>query len=399
MALFPNPKDAVLYNGNVGKTHTNLVVSEGAAPAEQFIVSKTNQAEPFIYEFGPEGNQTVLIAKGKIVEAVGEEMNREVGHTETAIRVAGKGSIRAIGVNHHNIYDQRRDAMEGNRGTVITRSYIEVPLFEHETIATAKDSAAAMHFGAAYGETGAEKLTSGDFVMSGENGNFVKYDGSDFRKVVGQVLNVNRELPPAGLLNYYTGLKNSELETYLKSISATPATADGGYPYGAPYTVGAWKKDFLKALGEGTRTGIPFLTDGYFKAQELLSTKLNEKDKIEAVVSGDGATVDAVAGTITVEDTVTEASVYIKMKHKIDPRKLDQVKVTYVVDVDTTVEVPTRDVHVDVQNNTIVLFLDGGVTAKDVTVEVASIVNPIAGIPTEWDYKGSVGAVRILLQR
>ena len=59
MALFPNPHDAVLYNGAVGKTHTNLVVSEGAAPAERYIVSSTNAFEPFIYEFGPEGNQTV----------------------------------------------------------------------------------------------------------------------------------------------------------------------------------------------------------------------------------------------------------------------------------------------------------------------------------------------------
>ena len=131
MALFGNPQSPVLYNGAVGKTHTNLVVSEGNAPAERYLVSSTNTSQPFIYEFGPEGNQTVLIAKGKIVEAVGEEIDREQGHTATAIRVAAENSERAIGVNHHNVYDQRRDAMEGNRPTVITRSYIEVPLFEH----------------------------------------------------------------------------------------------------------------------------------------------------------------------------------------------------------------------------------------------------------------------------
>ena len=80
MALYPNPNDTI-FNGVIGKTHTGLVVSEGAAPAEQFIVAKDNGAEPFIYEYGPEGNQTVLIAKGKIVEAAGQERNRETGFT------------------------------------------------------------------------------------------------------------------------------------------------------------------------------------------------------------------------------------------------------------------------------------------------------------------------------
>lgn len=395
MALLPNPQQLAKYNGTVGKTHTNLVVSEGAAPAERFIVSKTNTAEPFIYEYGPEGNQTVLIAKGKIVEAVGEELDREQGHTATAIRVAEKASTRVIGVNHHNVYEQRRDAMEGNRPTVITRSYIEVPLFEHSVVDTASASAKAMHFGAAYGVD--KELRSGDFVMAGDAGNFVKYDGSDFTKVVGQVLNVNRELPPAGFLQYFTGLKSTELEEYMKQISVTPATTDGGYPYGAPYTVGSWKNEFLKSLGHGNLTGIPFLTDGYFSAQTMLSTKIDAVENVENVVAGKGAKVTG-AG-VTVEAGVTDASIFIKMKHKIDPRKSDQVKVTYTDAQAATITVPVRDVHVDVTNNTIVVYLDGGVVATDVTVEVASVVNPTAGIPTEWDYSGSVGAARILLLR
>lgn len=396
MALYPNPQENL--NGFSGKTHTNLVVSEGNAPAEQFIVSKTNTAAPFIYEYGPEGNQTVLIAKGKIVEAVGEEMNREKGFMETAIRVAGKGSNRVIGVNHHNVYDQRRDAMEGNRPTVITRSYIEVPLFENDVEATAATTAAAMHFGAAYGVT--KELKSGDFVMAGEDGNFVKYDkdaeGADFTQVVGQVLNVNRQLPPAGLLSYYTGLKNAQMEDYIKAVSATPATAGGDYPYGAPYTVGAWRKDFVKALGGGANTGIPFLTDGYFSAKETLTVKLSEADKVEAVVGSEGVTIEG--NNVTVSGDVVDASVFIKMKHKIDPRPETALTVTYTAD-EKTVTVSPRDVHVDKANNTIVVYLDGGVTATDLTVKVDAVVSPTAGIPTEWDYKGSVGAARILLLR
>lgn len=394
MALYPNPQENL--NGFSGKTHTNLVVSEGNAPAEQFIVSKTNASAPFIYEYGPEGNQTVLIAKGKIVEAVGEEMNREKGFMETAIRVAGEDSENAIGVNHHNVYDQRRGAMEGNRPTVITRSYIEVPLFEHASADTAATTAAAMHFGAAYGV--AKELKSGDFVVAGKDGNFKKFDKAThaFHQVVGQVLNVNRQLPPAGLLAYYTGLKNAQMEDYVKAISAVPATTGGEFPYGAPYTVGAWRKDFVKALGGGAKTGIPFLTDGYYSAKETLTAKLNEADKVEAAVGSKG--VQVADATVTVAEDVVDASVFVKMKHKIDPRPETEIKVTYTASAET-VTVPARDIHVDKANNTIVIYLDGGVVATDLTITVDSVVNPTAGIPTEWDYKGSVGAARILLLR
>lgn len=392
MALFANNQDTVQYSGNIGKTHTGLVVSEGAAPAERFIVSKTNDSDPFIYEYGPEGNQTVVIAKGKIVEAVGEELDREYGHTSTAIRVAKEDSEQAIGVNHHNVYEQRRDSMEGNRPTVITRSYIEVPLFEHETVATAAASAKAMHFGAAYGTT--KELKSGDFVVAGVDGNFKKYEKGthEFSQVIGQVLNVTRELPPAGLLQYYTGLKNTELENYLKQISATPAAGDAGYPYGAPYSVGAWKPEFLKALAGGNLTGIPFLTDGYFSARQMIEAKISSKTDIESVSLGEGASLEG--DVVTVSEDVTDVAVFIKMKHKIDPRDLNNVKVTTTEGV-----IPSRDVHVDAKNNTVVVYLDGGVTASDFTIKVASVVNPTAGIPTEWDYSGSVGAARILLLR
>ena len=137
MAIYPNQTKAARYNGAVGKTHTNLVISEGAAPAERLVVSKLNDATPFIYEYGPEGNQSVVIAKGKIVEGVAMEMDRATGQMHASIKVAGKDSEKVIGVNHHNVYDQRRGAMEGNAPTVITRNLIEVPLFEHATLTTA----------------------------------------------------------------------------------------------------------------------------------------------------------------------------------------------------------------------------------------------------------------------
>lgn len=399
MALFPTGGRAE-YNGVVGKTHTNLVVSEGAAPAEQFLVSRTNEFTPFIYEFGPEGNQTVLIPKGKIVEAVGEELNRETKFVETAIRVAEEDSKRAIGVNHHNVYEQSRGGMDGNRPTVIQTNYIEVPLFEAEGVTLAADTAKAMRFGAAYGAT--KELKSGDYVVTGLDGNFKKFDPigdaennvapHDFTQVVGQVLNVTRQLPPSGLLQYYTGLKASELDAYLKAAGQVPGAVDSIKPYGAPYSVGSWKPEFVEALAGGKMTGIPFLTDGYFSAKEVLKGVALDSDHVEAVRPGDGASVSG--GTVTVEAGIVETLVAIKIAHKLDPRELDKVKVY----LDGKV-VSGRDVKVDEKNNTIIVYLDGADedVSHVVTLDVPAVVNPTAGIPTEWDYRGSVGAARIKL--
>lgn len=390
MALYPNQT----FEGNIGKTHTNLVVSEGAAPAEEFIVSKTNDAEPFLYEYGPEGNQVVKLAKGKIVEAVGEEVNRVTRKHETAIKQAGELSTRVIGVNHHNVTEASLSARGGdfNRPTVITRDYIEVPLFEATDAEVAATTAKAMHFGAAYAEENGIK--SGDFVGAGQDGNFRVLTKeeivADPRVIVGQVLSVKRDLPPSGLLQYYTGLTNAaEIESYLSALNATGTIA----PYGTTYSLGSWRADFLKELGYGKLTGIPFLTDGYFSAIEKVTAKIDNTENVEAAKGSDNVTVEGANVTVTVANGEVDGTLYVKMKHNLDRRAVQNITVK-----SDEAEIPVRDINVDVNNNTIVVFLDEG-TYTNVTVTADCVVNPTAGIPTEWDYKGSVGAVRILLQR
>ncbi len=401
MALFPNTVANTVYNGLVGKTHTNLVVSEGDAPAERLVVSKTNASDSFIYEYGPEGNQNVLIAKGKIVEACAPEYDSNIGFTSTAIKVADEDSAYVIGVNHHNVYDQRRDAMEGNRPTVITRNLIEVPLFEHANVATAAATAKAMHFGAAYGDI--DEIRPGDYVVAGVDGNFKRYvSGTNTpEQIVGQVWGATRELAPAGFLQYYTGLKDTYLEDYIKQISATPAQGDDDYPYGAPYTVGSWKPEFLKNIAGGNLTGIPFLTDGYFSAKETIIKTIDKVANalyIENVILG-GATDSAIAGATLTVAAGEKVAVFVKMVHPFDIRGTENLSVTYKDALDVVKTVSTRDVHMDIQNNTIVIYFDDAAVYKDITVTVDAVVNPTAGIPTGWDFKGSVGAVRILLQK
>lgn len=417
MAIVPRVEATLSFKN---KTHTGLVVSEGNAPSEKFLVSKTNAAVPFDYNFAPPGSKTVVLAKGKIVEAVGLERDPDNGLMIPAVRQAqevsaGVASTRVIGVNLHNVYARRRDAMESNahvNPTVITRNYIDVPLFEAGTAASASALAGAMRYGAAYGATNG--FVPGDYVVGGENGNFRKYNSAtdDRLAVVGQVLGIDKNLPTAGFLQYYAELINPEFDAILKAMSVIPSAGrpasdkDAAYPYGVPYTNQGWKADFEKLLGIKNpllqHNGIPFLTDGFFRAQELYTNiAINDTTKVEAVRLNDGG-MTLVGSTVTVPAGMINAAVYIKVKHKLDTTRLSEIKVKADIDgagPGGAVAISSADIHLDLAHNTIVAYLAAGTTYTNMTIDYPCIVDPIAGTPTEWDYKGSVGGIRILLQK
>lgn len=426
MALFPSVDATYTFSG---KSHTNLVVSEGDSPSEKWIVAKDNAAEPFIYEFGPENNQTVVLAKGKLVELGAAEYDSITARNVPTIKQAVEGSIKSIGVLHHNVYETRRDRFSGNNQpnpTVLTRSYIEVPLFEHAVEATAQGFAKAMRFGAAYGTNDANALQPGDFVKVGKDGNFVRVNtatDSPF-SVVGQVLAKETELPPAGFLQYYLNMDIPELEAWLKSAGTAPspgANPDGSaaaYPYGVPYTNRGWLSDFNKLLNPVINKGIPFLTDGYFRAKtvvngiaidDIYDASTNNDGQIESVrFAGNITFGHDVAGTFTasvgnVVDKGVEVAadsrnnaLFIKLRNPIDRAENNPV----VVKADG-VAISNKDIVVDmsVDQNVVVVYLEPGVTIKNLTIDAKLVVDPVSGIPTEWDYAGSVGAVRILLQK
>jgi len=418
MPLFPNLESDYSFKG---KTHTNLVVSEGDAPAQEWIVAKEEQTK-FQYVYGPEGNQNVLIAKGKVVEAAGVEYDAERSRKMNAVKTAGVNSNKILGVNHHNLYERKRDRFSGgNQGNpvVITRSFIELPLFEHAAIATAEAYASAMKFGAAYGETG-NALMPGDYVKVGTNGNIVKLDtatDSPFQSL-GQVMGVEKELPPAGFLQYYMDMNIPELEEFFKNKSHAPSpgangTDAGAYPYGYPYANKGWKGDFEKLLNPTINKGIPFLTDGYFKAKQTV-TGIALNDVFDATSNADGHIENVVTSgqlTVTGDDVVVAAdsrnnALFIKLKHEIDKAEVDRITVKYQFNTGTVgapvMEARTfsgADVHIDFTNNMVVVYLEADTTYANIAIDAKLVVNPIAGVPTEWDYAGSVGAVRILLQR
>lgn len=450
MPLFPNVSGNAVFNG---KSHTGLVVSEGNAPAEKLIVSKDEKVK-FPYAYGPKGNQNVVIAKGKVVELGTPEYDGVTERYWPTIKTADVNSKNAVGVNHHNLYEVKRDRFSGNQATVITRSFIEVPLFEHADTTVALGMADAMNYGAAYGLS--NDLKPGDYVKVGAKvtkdgvlvptGLFTKLDtatDSAF-EIVGQVWGVERELPPAGFLQYYLDLEIDEINQFFKNASYAPSPGSNGpivpngsndvgaYPSGYPWTLHKWKGDFERLLNPTINKGIPFLTDGYFKAKtpvndvvmnDIYDATTNNDGQIERVdfsgsvtfghyngtafVASAGNAVDA--GVETAADTRNNA-LFIKLRNQLDPGEVDRVTVYYTDANGVKKTFGANDIHIDANpfdrqvveegtNNTVVVYLEPGTTYREISMDLKLVINPVAGIPTEWDYAGSVGAVRILLQR
>ena len=414
MPLFPEV--STYYKG---RTHTSLVVSEGMAPAEKYIPS-ASEAVKFQYEFGPEGNQGVVIPKGKVVAAAGLEFDYETEHNVPAIKIANGKTDTILGVNHHNVYERRRDRFSGNQPTIITREYIEVPLFASQAYAK------AIQFGAAWisasSNLDAANKLFGKKIAVDEYGNFTLADET-YSNIIGQVYGVETDVPPAGYLQYFMEMDDARWNEFMKQMSYAPSpgrTKDaawndiGTYPVGTGYLKD--KTDLIKNF----RAGIPFLTDGYFRARTTKTYSTNDfadgKFTLDFKISGHIAVAEDTDSSgsetrkITCKDP-TGAALFIRIPDKLAmdalksgstanyPEFANGPNPSNVVVKIGGVQVSPNNYHIDYTNNSVVVYLTEAVTAQEVTVEAVVLENQIPGIPTGWDFKGAYGAVRILLQK
>lgn len=435
MALFPQYTRDFNYTG---KTFTSLVVSEGDAPAEKLIPTAAENANvKFDYAYGPDGQKKVVIAKGKIVQPGNMEYDYETEYQVQTIKIAEPDSKSAIGVNQHNIYQRLRDRFNGNPATVLTRNYIEIPYIDTTGLdATQTDELLhAIHYGVAYADPTNQnsKIVPGDYLKVGVYGNFVKWKpqtitqddttknitvtGDTPDMIVGQAWAVETQLPPAGFLQYFLDMSNETYAEFVKGASYAPAP---GTNY---YNVGTQKVNTPGTYGDISQKynllpfkGIPFLTDGYFKAKTLVSgmgvsynatTGAPVDNRIEHVRVNNPLAIEVseTGNEITVLD-YRKGMVSIKFKDKLAALGDGVIVVHDLVDGEDPVtltpdENPNR-LHLDYQNNTIVLYFDENTVVDKphvITVDATLVVNPVAGVPTAWDFTKSMGAVRILLMR
>jgi hypothetical protein len=165
-------------------------------------------------------------------------------------------------------------------------------------------------------------------VGGGLYGNFIKWiSGTDtFDQIIGQAWAVETQLPPAGFLQYFLDMDDNEFTELIKNASY--ATSPGTIYYGR----GDQKVNMAGSYGDVSQKvkllpykGIPFLTDGYFKAKTevtgisagLGADGVPTDDKVDYVRVNDANSISIDAdGKVTVTD-YRRAMLVVKLKDKL----------------------------------------------------------------------------------
>jgi hypothetical protein len=414
------------------RSNTKLQAGTHDSPGEKFLVDPRLQ-NLFQYHFGGDG--WVVIPKGRIVAPAtkgdqygngilvdGMMKDQDTGFKKPVLTIANGGkdvtrknkknddytskANKPIGVAYGNIYEEIALGFNGMQPTIENEIYVELPLFENETIAK------EVEWGSAYGD-----LNPGDFVMSDDNGRFIKADldaqyvildlegkktdpaDVDVLKVaqataaiakmqeqiIGQVWAVekidfnNKQNAIEGWLKW-VGWSEEDMRQDDKNINnsgfrASDIAAQDGFP-GYPYEWTYNNVDF--ATNKFQPKGIPGLTDG-----SNIEVSFDEQ-VIGEIKSGQGGRYDfrlknlpAISGSV-------------KINGKAEGEELSIAGTTFIVD------------YINAELGLVVLKLKEGSSnpTSDAQVKASyKATSQIPGVPTNLDFKGSVGAVRILLQK
>lgn len=339
----------------------------------------------FLYHFGGEFDNHVVIPKGKVVSIVpggyrvkdfpsGKDYpaltiangGEDVVEIDQQAIDSGKGGTPQytrvanipVGIADRNIYKNIPDTFYGNEPYFRRYGYFELPhILDPE-------EAAEMKWGCVVGD-----IDHTDYVKPNKDGNLVKWDPDkdDPRQRVAQVLFIDHNIPPEGWLQWVMG---GDLDQYLqfnanqrdlrhRGYRPEDLLANQGYPYNPKY--GEWTH-----YNQGK--GIPGLTDGSYVQTEHRDEHLG--------------TIPATAG---VGDRF-----YFHVEHK------PMVEGTLVVKIDGKVVEPE---HIDLRSGLVVLTVpeDEGAAVTGTVTATYKATGQVPGLPSNWNFKGVVGGVRLAL--
>lgn len=361
MALFEGAK----RNTTAGKTFSRLVVSDGFAPADKWLVDEALPTVLPDYDWGGVGE--IVIPKGLAVGVKAAVKDPETGKFITVMTIADGSTVMPTGIAPYNIMRKTNDRMYHNLPSMITRDYIELPYFTAAAsvydAGTPSKLATKIKFpwGCAYGT-----LAVGDYVTTDAAGRLVKLadPAAKYTSIVGQVLAMDTNIPPEGWLKWL--YQEPEMNPERRDdANFYPAPGVDGYGYDPAY-----KEVVDKISGRG----IKGLTDGGGIGRTTVTAEVGPE------------AVTAAAGTQLIM-RLAHADVYE-----------DSVKIYATDHASTPVTTELTNFHVNLENGWVTITLDDAVDNVDITADYDWQDFSKAGTPTAWDFAGAAGAVRILLK-
>ncbi|PGC56530.1 hypothetical protein COM24_06870 [Bacillus toyonensis] len=388
------------------RTNTKLQAGTHDSPGEKFLVDP-RLPRLFRYHFGGDG--WVVIPKGRVVAPATnggkdddgrfDDFDANVPYNAITLANGGKDVEETgrdgerytrsanipIGVAYANLYEEFVDGFNGMQPTVENEIYIELPYISN------KEDAYELQWGCFYDTDITRPVKAGDFVMADEQGYVIKADFEKIRtdidgaadlpalkgilkeqsrmqeQVFGQVWAVETNLPPQGWLKWVgwadEDMKNDDWKTASGARTSDIGSQDGfpGYPYEKSYR--NWDTRSNKYYPQG----IPGLTNGS-------NIEVPFKDEV-----------------------IGQVNVGVSGRHDFFLLHTPAVEGTVEIKVGGEVVKPE---YVDATSGRVVFSFDNskGTTPKDVTATYKA-TGQLPGVPTGWDFKGSIGAIRIILQK
>lgn len=430
------------YDPSTGKltqsfrSNTKLQAGTHDAPGEKFFIDP-RLAGKFRYHFGGAGE--VVIPKGIIVAPAttgdtkgtqivdGQIVDPDTGFKVGCLTIANGGADvseagplgdytrkanKPIGVAYGNLYQQfvyninySIDGVQtpggwtGMQPTIENEIYIELPLLESES------DADKIHWGCAYGED----LKPGDYVMSDTKGRFIKADFETLNTQIGAAADLaalKAKIQELNRMNQQVIGQVWAVEKYVVPAGQVGQTQSGvaGWLKWVQWSQEDQMQDDLKMNNSGFRPediatqdtfpGYPF-TPTY--ANYDFKTNKYDPKGIPGLTNGSNIEVPKTEkiGTIKAGQT---GNYYFHVKStpivKNENINNNYVEIAAMAGLTFTVD------HVDPERGLVVVNVTANAsTADHDVVATFKATGQIPGLPTNMDFKGSIGAIRILLQK
>jgi hypothetical protein len=399
MALFEG-----LKRQEGSRSNTALVKSGHMSPAEYWILDPKfkdptmtgvfRDGVLFEYQYGGIGMTEVVIPKGRMVGVTNPTKDFTTKKFVNVMTLPGMAnSSNTIGMVPYNITKNwfQEDKFGGNQPSVITLDYVELPYIPSVAPSTVYDASGVLAeeqelsvglknpWGAVIGSD----LKCGDYVKSTPSGRLTKWDSTkdSAMDVVGQIYAQDFNSEPWGWMKWvmWDDSQKFQDDVYVNKSGAGNLPSDNGYPFDASYGIGSKEMDGYLSQYTTNPTGIPGLHDGsgnyvgYGKNDTVFADMV-----LGAVPTGTG---DDVVLTYQAKDYAGG--------------NLTKLQNGVAVKIDNVAIDPAR-ITID--------YVRGLISIKHAAADAGKVVTAtykafMYGTPTEWDFKGVIGAFRVLLKK
>lgn len=404
MALFRG------YENQQGsRSHTALVRSGHASPAEKWILDPTFQASSmnsvfrdgvlFNYQYGGPGMEEVVIPKGRVV-GVGASVKDFVSKKYLAtITLPGLAiNTNVIGMAPYNFTKDmlQQDRLGGNQPSIITQEYVELPYMPTMTAQSFGETASAnmsallqeeqdisidnrMPWGAVIGAA-----ENGDYLKATPSGRLTKWvAGTDNPEaIVGQILASDLNAEPTGWLKWMLWEEQYKYEDdkFINRSGVSNLPTDEGYPFDPTYPEGNTLFQNYQSKLINNPTGIIGLHDG--------------SGNYDGFGKNDTVYTDINIGTIA-DGTTANTKIVLQARDFAGGVLKNLAEVTSVKVGGNAVT--ASNLKVNLEKGTIEITVASNVSGdQNVT---ATYKAKHYGTPSWADFKGVHGAMYVLLKR